>query len=50
MYYKDKADNKNLAEIIIGKQRNGPIGKLPLKFVGEYTRFDNLTPNDHENQ
>ena len=50
VYYKDKADNKNLAEIIIGKQRNGPIGKLPLKFVGEYTRFDNLTPNDHENQ
>ena len=50
VYYKDKADNKDLAEIIIGKQRNGPIGKLPLKFVGEYTRFDNLTPNDHENQ
>lgn len=46
VYYKDKADNKGFAEIIIGKQRNGPIGKLPLRFMGEFTRFDNLIAND----
>jgi replicative DNA helicase len=32
-----------LAEIIIGKQRNGPTGSVKLKFFGEYTRFDNLS-------
>jgi replicative DNA helicase len=40
-YNKDSAD-KGLAEVIIGKQRNGPTGSLKLKFFGEYTRFDNL--------
>ena len=35
----------------MGKQRNGPIGKIPLRFIGEYTRFDNWqesVPNDFE--
>ena len=40
-YHKDSAD-KGLAEVIIGKQRNGPTGSFKLKFFGEYTRFDNL--------
>lgn len=40
-YNKDSAD-KGLAEVIIGKQRNGPTGVCKLKFFGEYTRFDNL--------
>ncbi|KAA2286358.1 replicative DNA helicase [Arenimonas fontis] len=40
-YHKDSAD-KGLAEVIIGKQRNGPTGTVKLKFFGEYTRFDNL--------
>jgi replicative DNA helicase len=40
-YNKDSAD-KGLAEVIIGKQRNGPTGTVKLKFFGEYTRFDNL--------
>jgi replicative DNA helicase len=31
-----------VAEIIIGKQRNGPIGRINLRFGGEFTRFDNL--------
>jgi replicative DNA helicase len=41
-YNKENSPDKGLAEIIIGKQRNGPTGSLKLKFFGEYTRFDNL--------
>lgn len=45
--YRDVVYNKdcpepNKAEIIIGKQRNGPIGTVNLRFDGEFTRFDNL--------
>jgi replicative DNA helicase len=35
--------NKGLAEVIIGKQRNGPTGVVNLTFIGEYTMFDNLS-------
>ncbi|QYR52018.1 replicative DNA helicase [Lysobacter soyae] len=41
-YYNKESNDKGLAEIIIGKQRNGPTGMVKLKFFGEYTRFDNL--------
>ena len=34
--------NKNIAEIIIGKQRNGPVGMLRLAYFSQYTMFDNL--------
>jgi replicative DNA helicase len=34
--------NRNIAEIIIGKQRNGPVGMLRLAYFGQYTVFDNL--------
>ncbi len=40
VYNEDSAD-KGMAEIIIGKQRNGPIGMLRLSFVGRYTPFEN---------
>jgi len=40
--YNSDSPDKGKAEIIIGKQRNGPIGKIELAFRGEYTRFDNL--------
>ncbi|OOF69576.1 replicative DNA helicase [Rodentibacter caecimuris] len=40
--YNENSDYKGIAEIIIGKQRNGPIGKVRLKFNGQFSRFDNL--------
>ena len=40
--YNPDSQDKGTAEIIIGKQRNGPIGQVQLAFQGEYTRFDNL--------
>jgi len=39
--YDKETDNKGMAEIIISKQRNGPIGDLKLAWRGQYTRFDN---------
>lgn len=35
--------NRGLAEIIVGKQRNGPTGVIKLSFLGEYTRFENYS-------
>ncbi|NVJ67315.1 MAG: replicative DNA helicase [Gammaproteobacteria bacterium] len=48
VYNKDSEDNKGRAEIIIGKQRNGPIGRVDLTFRGEVCRFDNLAHQDYE--
>jgi len=41
VYHEDTQD-KGIAEVIIGKQRNGPIGTCRLAFLGKYTRFENL--------
>lgn len=43
--YNNAEDNPNrgIAEMIIGKQRNGPIGTVKLTFLGQYTTFENLT-------
>jgi len=40
VYHEDSPD-KGIAEIIIGKQRNGPIGTVKLTFLGKHTRFEN---------
>jgi replicative DNA helicase len=40
--YDPAPDNKGIAELIIGKQRNGPTGTIKLAFIKEYTRFENL--------
>ena len=42
-YYSPTPDNQGVAEAIIAKQRNGPVGTLKLAFIKEYTRFDNLS-------
>jgi len=39
--YNADSPDKGTAEIIIGKQRNGPIGSVRLTFLGEYTKFEN---------
>jgi replicative DNA helicase len=41
VYKRDREDVKGLADLIIAKQRNGPIGTVPLRFLGQYTRFEN---------
>jgi len=41
-YYNPTPDNQGVAEIIIAKQRNGPVGTMRLAFIKEYTRFENI--------
>ncbi len=43
--YNEDSQNKGMAEIIIRKQRNGPIGDFPLTFLGQFTRFENFAPS-----
>jgi len=42
--YNPDSPDKGTAEVIIGKQRNGPIGMVRVTFLGQYTRFENYAP------
>jgi len=46
--YNEDSPDKGTAEIIIGKQRNGPTGKVKLTFLGEYTRFENFISTGYD--
>lgn len=46
-YYNPDSQDKGTAEIIIAKQRNGPIGRVRLTFLGQHTRFENFAGNAH---
>ncbi|WP_070120031.1 replicative DNA helicase [Bacillus marinisedimentorum] len=49
-YYDKESENKNIIEIIIAKQRNGPVGTVELAFVKEYNKFVNLERRHQENE
>ena len=44
--YNKETTDKGIAEIIIGKQRNGAVGTVRLAFLNQYTRFENLAERD----
>jgi replicative DNA helicase len=46
-YYNKESPDKGLAEIIIGKQRNGPTDTVKLAFLGQYTKFENYAPDSY---
>ncbi len=43
-YYNEDSPDKGIAELILGKQRNGEIGTCRAAFIGKFTRFENLAP------
>ena len=48
--YNENSEDKGVSEIIIGKQRNGPIGTSRLAFQGQFSRFDNYTGPDRDDE
>lgn len=46
--YNEESPDKGTAEIILGKQRNGPIGSCRLAFIGQFTRFENLARGNYD--
>lgn len=46
--YNDDSPDKGTAEIIVAKQRNGPIGRVRVAFLGKYTRFEDLAFNGYQ--
>ena len=45
-YYNPTEENRGVADIIIAKQRNGPVGTMKLAFINEYTRFEDLAKGE----
>ncbi len=48
--YNEDSPDKGIAEIIIGKQRNGPLGTVRLTFLGQYTRFENFAGASYDEE
>ncbi len=48
--YNEDSPDKGIAEIIIGKQRNGPLGTVRLTFLGQYTRFENFAGDPYSDE
>lgn len=48
--YNEDSPDKGIAEIIIGKQRNGPLGTVRLTFLGRYTRFENFAGDPYSDE
>jgi replicative DNA helicase len=46
--YNPNSEDKGMAEIIIGKQRNGPLATVKTRFLGQYSIFENLTTQDRD--
>jgi replicative DNA helicase len=46
--YNPESAEKGTAEVIVGKQRNGPIGTVRLAFIGHLTKFESLAPERYE--
>jgi replicative DNA helicase len=46
-YYNPDSPDKGQAEVIIGKQRNGPTGSVKLTFLGQYTKFENFAADSY---
>ncbi|MFH1878615.1 MAG: replicative DNA helicase, partial [Candidatus Omnitrophota bacterium] len=47
-YYNPTEDNKGITEVIIAKQRHGPVGTVKLAFLSEFTKFSNLSRIEEE--
>ena len=45
-YYNQTDENKGIADVIIAKQRNGPVDTIKLAFISEYMRFENLSKRE----
>ncbi|HEY9201211.1 MAG TPA: DnaB-like helicase C-terminal domain-containing protein, partial [Gammaproteobacteria bacterium] len=48
--YNPDSPDKGTAEIIVGKQRNGPIGTTRLTFLGQFTKFENFSPEMYSSE
>lgn len=44
--YNKETEDRGVAEIIVGKQRNGPIGMVRCRFLHQYTRFENIAEEE----
>ena len=48
--YNENTEDKGIAELIIGKQRNGPTGTVKVRFFDNIMKFEDLAPDRHDEQ